>query len=574
MTDSSMTIESARSRAGRLMEIAALTFVPVNVAAALWAGNAVGPVAGASVLFGLAALSRRVQSPASARIVLSLAMIAQVMVLTASLTGHPWQMDSHMLFFAALAAVSGLVDVRALMIAAGAIALHHVSLSFVMPSLVFPAQSTLLNFERALVHGAIVVLEVVALVMAIRARIGLSASAEKALEQANAMAEQAAEGRQKAEEARVEAEASHKQAQDALESARKTHAEFEEMAKRRAAEQDEASRKISEDAQARAEIERAQRAVVEALRVRLKKLADGDLDVRINESFSPEYEELRRDFNQAVGALESMISEVMKQTFSIEAETRSISDSAASLSNQTEAQSANLQETTAALDNITESVQLAAQRAQDASQKVKEARESADAGGQIVDLAIEAMRGIAEQSERISRITSVIDDISFQTNLLALNAGVEAARAGEAGKGFAVVASEVRDLAQRSSDAAKEISTLIAASSGQVRNGVEKVEDTGKALKSIVSKVTYIASDINEIASSSEQQSSGISEISASMNQIGTVTQHIVGMFEETSAASVSLNNDMMHLRSIVAQFRTASDSEDGAATMPNAAVG
>ena len=186
---------------------------------------------------------------------------------------------------------------------------------------------------------------------------------------------------------------------------------------------------------------------------------------------------------------------------------------------------------------------------------------NAQSASTVVKEAISAMDAISESSEKISKIISVIDDIAFQTNLLALNAGVEAARAGEAGRGFAVVASEVRALAQRSSEAAREINNLISESGQEVGRGVSLVDQTGEALRSIVHDVSEIATHMSEIATSAEEQSAGISEINTAVANLDQTTQQNAAMFEETTAASFSLANEAATLSEIVSQFVLKEDT-------------
>ncbi len=297
--------------------------------------------------------------------------------------------------------------------------------------------------------------------------------------------------------------------------------------------------------------------VVEALRIGLNALSAGDLSTHIEAVFPQEYEQLRHDFNAAVQNLSEAIQVVIDNAESIDSEARDISAAAEDLSRRTERQASTLEQTAAALDELTASVSSATTGVMDANRVVKLARESAEGSGRIVKEAVAAMGEIAESSRKISRIIGVIDDIALQTNLLALNAGVEAARAGDAGRGFAVVASEVRALAQRSSDAAREIDGLITASSSQVRSGVDLVGETGTALENILMSVNDIASRVAEIAASSHEQASGLSEINIAVNQLDQATQHNAAMFEETTAASHALTRGAQALASAAAQFRT-----------------
>ena len=306
----------------------------------------------------------------------------------------------------------------------------------------------------------------------------------------------------------------------------------------------------------RARIAQEQQDVVKALGVALTELAEGDLNSDILVPFPPEYDKLRSDFNAAVSALRNAVGAVVHNAESIRSETLEITSAADDLSRRTEKQAATLEETAAALDELTMSVKSAAEGADEARKKSEEAQRNAEQGGEVARQAVAAMDGIKTSSQAISKITSVIDDIAFQTNLLALNAGVEAARAGEAGRGFAVVATEVRALAQRSSDAAREINTLISASAQQVRDGVDLVDRTGGALASIVTSVAEISRSVSGIAFSAREQATGLAEINTAVNELDQVTQQNAAMFEETTAASHALTAEADALAAAVAQFR------------------
>jgi methyl-accepting chemotaxis protein len=300
----------------------------------------------------------------------------------------------------------------------------------------------------------------------------------------------------------------------------------------------------------------AQEQVVTAVGDGLEKLAGGDLTVRLADDFPPEYQKLREDFNAAMGRLQEAMTIIVGNAAGIRSTTDEISQAADDLSRRTEHQAASLEETAAALDEITATVRKSAEGATQAKGAVDRTRAGAEASGRVVEEAVSAMHEIAESSQQISQITGVIDEIAFQTNLLALNAGVEAARAGDAGKGFAVVASEVRALAQRSAEAAKEIKGLIAASSGQVQQGVKLVGQTGEALKRIVGEVAEINALVTEIAASSHEQSTGLAEVNSAVNQMDQVTQQNAAMVEQSTAASHSLAQEANALSQLVSRFR------------------
>jgi methyl-accepting chemotaxis protein len=319
-------------------------------------------------------------------------------------------------------------------------------------------------------------------------------------------------------------------------------------------------RQAAEAERGQTEAERAaasetQRKVVEALGRGLSKLSDGNLTYRINETFPGSYAELRDNFNSAVESLEATISRLNMTVHTINDGSGEISRSADQLSKRTEQQAASLEETAAALGEIGEKLNDSAKNAGEAAQKVDTTCADADRSGQIVQRAVQAMRGIEDSSTKVSQIIGVIDEIAFQTNLLALNAGVEAARAGEAGKGFAVVAQEVRELAQRSAQAAREIKQLISASGEQVQQGVSLVGETGTALERIAQQVQSINGLIQHISRSANEQASGLREINLAVNQMDQMTQQNAAMVEETSAASSILSNEANTLRDMVMRF-------------------
>lgn len=307
-----------------------------------------------------------------------------------------------------------------------------------------------------------------------------------------------------------------------------------------------------------------QQQVVEALGKALKGLSSGDLTATIDVAFPAGYEQLRGDFNSALQSLDQAIAAVAQNTNSIRSETAEITSAADDLAKRTETQAAKLEETAAALDQLTNSVRSAAEGADGANEKAKAAQGRAEEGGLVARDAVVAMDGIKASSQEISKITSVIDDIAFQTNLLALNAGVEAARAGEAGRGFAVVATEVRALAQRSSDAAREINELISASEEQVNSGVELVDRTGTALSAIVNAISEITELVGAIALSTKEQAAGLNEINSAVMDLDQVTQQNAAMFEETTAASHALTSETDALANAVSQFQITADPASG----------
>ena len=334
------------------------------------------------------------------------------------------------------------------------------------------------------------------------------------------------------------------------------------IANRRLEQEAEESRKRAEGEriamQEKAEADAAERLRIatSGLAAGLKRLASGDLAFQLNDAFSHDFEALRHDFNQSVAQLGTTLSEISDSISTLDTGTREIATGTDDLSKRTEQRAASLEETAAALDEITVNVANSSKRTDEAKGVASRANHSAAESAKVVSHAEDAMRKIEESSQQISNIIGVIDEIAFQTNLLALNAGVEAARAGEAGKGFAVVAQEVRELAQRSAQAAKEIKGLIHNSSAEVENGVKLVRDAGSALKTISGFIVEINAHMESIATSAKEQSVGLAEVNAAVNAMDQTTQQNAAMVEESNAASNTLANEAVRLRELVSQFK------------------
>ena len=338
------------------------------------------------------------------------------------------------------------------------------------------------------------------------------------------------------------------------------------------------TKRLEQDAAAcRSHVEQARegeqlRIATSALGENMKHLAAGDLTCRINTQFAPEYESLRADFNATVDQLGQTVGSVIIAVGNMDSGTREISSGAGDLSKRTGQQAAALEETAAALDQITANVSSSSTLTNEARDVAKAANQSAAESVMVVSHAGEAMQRIEQSSQQISNIIGVIDEIAFQTHLLALNAGVEAARAGEAGRGFAVVAQEVRELAQRSAKAAKEIKGLIQNSTTEVESGVKLVRDTGEALKTIGDYIKKINSHMESIATSAREQSTGLSEINIAVNQMDQTTQQNAAMVEQTTAASASLAQEASKLRELVANFRLDQQAPTQASALRQAA--
>ncbi|AML51611.1 methyl-accepting chemotaxis protein [Falsihalocynthiibacter arcticus] len=557
MTNEMNSFAESQNVAAKWMAYAGFLFTAANVAIAFVVGSNWMIALGASLAFALLALLSLRGSPALGRIGVSLGLIGQAMILTGIFIGHPWQIDSHMVFFAVLAALIALSDIRVILIATAAIIVHHLSLSVLTPTLIYPSTDVVANIGRSLFHGLVVAIETFALIIAVRTRLAQNKDAMERNTELSAEKAKAEQALVHANESAAAAEAAHAEAQEALAKA--------EEAIRNSAEQSEKARQIeaetrateAEQRQAQLEQERMQSEVVEALRGGLQRLSSGDLTASIDIVFQPEYEQLRQDFNEAVRTLGEAMMNVLANASQIQGSTNDIGRAAEDLAQRTERQAATLAETAAGLDGLTQSVRIAAEGAKHANTLVSSTVENATQRGFVVKDAVAAMGEIEESAKQISKVIKVIDDIAFQTNLLALNAGVEAARAGDAGRGFAVVATEVRDLAQRSAASAREINELISASSRQIERGVSLVGETGNVLEAIVTSVSEISGQVSAIASSAQAQSDGLVEINLAVSQLDQVTQQNAAMFEETTAATVDMQSQVNELSRTTSAFIT-----------------
>ena len=307
--------------------------------------------------------------------------------------------------------------------------------------------------------------------------------------------------------------------------------------------------------------------VVAYVKEGLTKLYEGDLTYRLKELFPVDYKSIRMDFNQAAKRLEETMQGIHHAANSMRATAKDLSASADSLSHRTEQQAAGLEETAAALEQISSTVHSNASHAKRVREMATATGEEAAAGSVVLNETRDAMSKIERSSNEVGRILGVIDEIAFQTNLLALNAGVEAARAGDAGRGFAVVATEVRALAQRSSEAAKDIKELINSSSTDVETGVELVAKTAAALERIVTRVAEINSLVGTVAAAAEEEARGVAEVNTAVTQMDQITQQNAAMVEESTAASHALAEEASGLAAMVEQFKISSAAAAAAPT-------
>ncbi|WP_420409575.1 methyl-accepting chemotaxis protein [Hoeflea sp.] len=469
----------------------------------------------------------------STQISTALAHAASVALLVYAFSGSPLQIDIHMYFFASLAICAAWVNWRPIVAFAGLTAVHHLVLFFLIPAAVFPGTADL---ARVAMHAAILVLEAGALIALGHSLATAFAQNDEVMTETRAATEHATE--------------------------------MSEQAK--AAQQQNMLDAQTRDAERAKDNERLQFAI-DSLGRGLDQLAKGDLRFRLNDAFDGSLEQLRVDFNSSMETLEQVIGELGKSAITMREGSNGVSNDAEDIARRTEQQAATLEETAAAIGRIADTVRSASERAGEAGRVVEETSKNATRSESIVSDAVGAMTEIESSSRQIGQIISIIDDIAFQTNLLALNAGVEAARAGEAGKGFAVVAQEVRELAQRSASAAKDINALIEKSSSQVGAGVTLVNKTGDALKSIGEQVTAINSYIAAIVESAREQAADISEINSAVAQMDQATQQNAGRVSDATKSIRQLAVDADGLAARLAVFNVTDTPASAKRAAPEA---
>ena len=296
--------------------------------------------------------------------------------------------------------------------------------------------------------------------------------------------------------------------------------------------------------------------MVEAKRV-LGNLSQGDLTDQMTSACDGDLEQIKMSLNSAMTNLTTTLTTVREAASSVTSGAEEITKGNEDLSQRTSEQASSLEETSSAMEEMTSTVKQNADNAKQANQLAIAARDVANKGGAVTTKAVEAMGEINKSSKKIADIITVIDEIAFQTNLLALNAAVEAARAGEHGRGFAVVAAEVRNLAQRSATAAKEIKGLINESIQRVTDGSELVDQCGKTLEEIVGSVKRVTDIITEISAASQEQASGIDQVNKAIMQMDETTQQNAALVEETTSASQSMKEQARELMRQVEMFKT-----------------
>ncbi len=304
-----------------------------------------------------------------------------------------------------------------------------------------------------------------------------------------------------------------------------------------------------------------------------RAVAEGDLSIDLQAQGNNETAQLLQSLSTMAGRLNGIVGDVRQSAEGVATASAQISQGNNDLSGRTEEQASALEETAASMEQLTSTVSQNADNARQANQLAISASSVAIEGGQVVGQVVDTMKGINDSSRRIADIISVIDGIAFQTNILALNAAVEAARAGEQGRGFAVVASEVRNLAQRSAAAAKEIKELITTSVERVDAGTQLVDQAGAKMNEIVASIRRVTDIMGEISAASTEQSSGMAQIGEAVTQMDQATQQNAALVEESAAAAESLKTQAQQLVSAVAFFKLRADDGARAPAMPPAAA-
>ena len=287
-----------------------------------------------------------------------------------------------------------------------------------------------------------------------------------------------------------------------------------------------------------------------------ERIARGHLDESVAAHGTYEIDRLLRGLGAMQASIAKTVQTVRDSADSIHLGANEIATGNADLSARTESQAASLEQTSASMGEMTGTVRRNAEHAGEATSLASTALHATTLGSDVVNNVVERMHAIAQSSEKMADIVSVIEGIAFQTNILALNAAVEAARAGEQGRGFAVVASEVRSLAQRSAQSAKEIKTLIEASVGQIRDGVEHVEHAGRAMHDVSSSISRLSQMIDDISHASLAQHGEIEQVNQAVTQMDQMTQQNAALVEEAAAAASSLHQQTRQLKEAASTFR------------------
>jgi methyl-accepting chemotaxis protein len=294
----------------------------------------------------------------------------------------------------------------------------------------------------------------------------------------------------------------------------------------------------------------------------MESMSEGDLTATITNDYQGIYAECKNNINRTMNKLSDFIIQIRDAADFIDSSSQEMASGNNNLSSRAEQQAASLEQTAASMEELASTVRNNAENTQQANMVVHSAMELAQKGGEVVQSAITAMQEINDSSNQIAEIISVIDEIAFQTNLLALNASVEAARAGEQGRGFSVVATEVRNLAQRSANAAKQSNDLIQNSVQKVRAGTAFVNETGASLNEIVTSVAQVGEIVSQIATASNEQTAGIDQVNQAVAQMDEITQQNAALAEQAAAGSIAMSEQSASMTRLLSFFKVSSKNK------------
>lgn len=473
-------------------------------------------------------------------------LMAQIVALLIATRGHPFQIDMHMAFFAALAISALMYDIRAIILGATLVAVHHLGLGLLFPNLVFYGEG---NLARVALHATILIGEAAGLVWMTWNTLNLLSFAEGKSGEAASQAEMV-------KQQRLTYEQDRSRMMSELQTA------FGDVVAA-TVEGDFSKRVTTEfpDSELKA-LARGLNRLVETVdaglsetRTVLSAIARADLSKRVRGSYAGAFAALKDDTNKVADQLLEMVGKLRTTSGALKTATSDILAGANDLSDRTSRQAATIEETSAAMEELANKVMRNADRAADAAASTNEVTAAAEESGAVIVDATSAMERVHASYANISGIIGMIDEIAFQTNLLALNASVEAARAGEAGRGFAVVAEEVRRLAQSSTDASAQVKALIRQSTGEVETGSRLVSGAADKLNAVLEALRANNKAMSGMAADNREQASAIEEVRTAMRQLDEMTQHNAALAEQTNAAIEQTQGQAADLDRIVDVF-------------------
>ncbi|MEM6309738.1 MAG: methyl-accepting chemotaxis protein [Pseudomonadota bacterium] len=503
--------------------------------------------------------------------VAAVAITGQAIACTVLFTGHPWQLDSQMWLYAALASTLILKEERAIIIAATVSMLTFLVLALAAPGLLYFQLGLWELWGRLGFQSISLFALTLALLGMTRVRLAMHAhreAKELALKQAHDAAVKAREGAeheaQRAEQRTQEAEDLAQKAQEAAAALQRSQIKRQELEQ---AAQDAEHR----ENQHRETMRLRQARTLASIKSGLKHVRNGALDSAKLTDIAEDDADLREDFDAMVATLKKIVGTLGERAQDIGFQAAELNQGADALSDRTKRQATSLEEAAGALQQVLSQAQATNSMAREAASATSSAKSHAAHSGQTVDSASVAISKIEESSAEIARITTVIDDIAFQTNLLALNAGIEAVRAGEAGRGFSVVANEVRALAQRSGAAARDISEIVDRSASDVDEGVGHITKTVSVLSDTISAITNAADQVDRIRLASEDQLARMDEVSSAATELDRFTQENTKMIQNSGDSIKRLADNAHMLRDITQQFSIDDASAQPASvTKPN----